>query len=119
MNERAHLSAGCIDQFLRISIALMLGVAALSCSPNPGDGSGGGGGGGAGGGGSGGGGGGGGANGPPDMAPWVYPGPSTTCVAPPRPSTQTSVALAPALGGKTFNQPVAIAQAPGDAQRFF
>src|SRR5439155_11407002 len=50
---------------------------------------------------------------------WVYPGPSATCIAPARPSTQTSVALAPALGGKAFSQPVAITQAPGDPARFF
>jgi uncharacterized repeat protein (TIGR03806 family) len=104
----------------RVLVALVFAAAAIGCSSKPdnpgGDG---------GSGGSGGGGGGGSSNsdgaagGPADMSPWMYPGPSTTCVVPPRPATQTAVALSPALGGKTFSQPVAITQAPGDDKRFF
>src|SRR5437762_2316406 len=103
---------------VRLSIALVFASVAIGCSSRPGNDHGGGDGG-DGSGGGGGEGGGGGNGGPPDMTPWVYPGPSATCVAPARPSTQTSVALAPALGGKAFSQPLAITQAPGDPARFF
>jgi uncharacterized repeat protein (TIGR03806 family) len=108
MTHRWPGPASRLGRFARISVALLFAHSGIGCSSNPGDGDGGGG--------SSGGGGGG---GPPDMAPWIYPGPSTTCIAPSRPTTQTAVALAPALGGKTFNQPVALTQAPGDGARFF
>jgi len=52
----------------------------------------------------------------PDMAQPPYYG---NCTAPPRPPSDVAVQLTNAFPGRTFNQPVGITQAPGDAAHFY
>jgi uncharacterized repeat protein (TIGR03806 family) len=44
---------------------------------------------------------------------------NTTCLAPPRPTIETTVALTPVYAALSFNKPVLLLQAPGDASRWF
>ena len=44
---------------------------------------------------------------------------NTTCIAPPRPGTTTDVDLVREFAGLSFDQPVGMLQAPGDASRWF